>query len=88
MGPRVELGSRKRVRDGVKISPLEGTKAKPQWGRRPGVIAVDLLLLAPEVGRHFCVTSGHWRCLTSPAFKKEESRVLLFVHQAPAVSIA
>lgn len=27
-------------------------------------------------------------CLTSPAFPKEESGVLLFVHQAPAVSIA
>lgn len=55
------------------------------------MIAVDLLLLAPGVGGIFVSPVGPGdgvHSLTSPAFLKEESRVLLFVHQAPAVSIA
>lgn len=41
---------------------------KPQWGRKPGVVAVDLLLLAPEVGGCFCVSSGDWRWWGLPGF--------------------
>lgn len=60
------------------------------WGRRPGVIAVDLLLLALGIGGIFVSPVGTGDgvdCLTS-AFPKEKGRVLLSVHQGPAVSIA
>lgn len=45
--------------------PTGRDKGKATVGR---VIAVDLLLLAPEVGGCFCVSSGHWRWCGLPDF--------------------
>lgn len=55
------------------------------------MIAVDLLLLAPKVGGHFCVSSGHWRWCGLPDFsciseRGEQGSAVCTA--APAVSIA
>lgn len=65
-------------------------QGKPLRERRPGVIAVGLVLLAPEFGGHFCVSSEHWRWCGLPDFCLSErgEQGSAVCAAGPAVSIA